>query len=387
MVFLAALAALPIGSFACSVPVFRYALERWHPDDYHVTIFHRGPVNESDARLASALKAAAIQNLANIDVELADVAGELSPAVKALWESQEKATAPWMVLREPGGKTTLWAGPLSGSTVEALLRSPKRQEIAKRLSGGEGLPPEYRRGPDSVVWVLLESGDQAKDDAAARLLAEELARAARQLAPGVVERLKDAGLDDDEAKAIRVAFSVVRLSRSDAAEKLLTAMLQSGEEDLKRYVDQPMVFPIFGRGRALCAIVGKGITPGNIREACQFTVGDCSCEVKDDNPGRDLLIATDWSGAVATDYVSLAETGPLTGLRITDLATASRPATMPATRPSEAVGPLDASYVPPAAALPLRNALLAVGGIAVLAMAVGIFAAVRGKRNQAGGAP
>ena len=29
---------------ACSIPVFRYALERWQPSPYDVLIFHRGPL-------------------------------------------------------------------------------------------------------------------------------------------------------------------------------------------------------------------------------------------------------------------------------------------------------------------------------------------------------
>ncbi len=35
---------------ACSVPVFRYALENWYADPYRVLVFHRGPLSaESQA--------------------------------------------------------------------------------------------------------------------------------------------------------------------------------------------------------------------------------------------------------------------------------------------------------------------------------------------------
>jgi hypothetical protein len=56
-----------------------------------------------------------------------------------------------------------------------------------------------------------------------------------------------------------------------------------------------MAFAVFGRGRALFAQVGKGITEQNIEEDCTFLIGPCGCEVKRANPGTDLLIAADWS--------------------------------------------------------------------------------------------
>jgi hypothetical protein len=55
-----------------------------------------------------------------------------------------------------------------------------------------------------------------------------------------------------------------------------------------------MVFPVFGRGRALFPLVGAGITPKNIRDAAEFLAGPCSCEVKEQNPGFDLLLKADW---------------------------------------------------------------------------------------------
>jgi hypothetical protein len=34
--------------FACSVPVFRYALERWQPSKYELVVFHKGPLRPAD---------------------------------------------------------------------------------------------------------------------------------------------------------------------------------------------------------------------------------------------------------------------------------------------------------------------------------------------------
>ena len=76
-------------------------------------------------------------------------------------------------------------------------------------------------------------------------------------------------------------------------------MLLSSESDLADR-QAPMVFPIFGRGRILYALIGSGITPANIREACIFLIGPCACEIKDDNPGIDLLITADWQANIQT---------------------------------------------------------------------------------------
>jgi hypothetical protein len=50
----------------------------------------------------------------------------------------------------------------------------------------------------------------------------------------------------------------------------------------------------------LYALVGAGITADNIREAGAFLVGACSCEVKRQNPGTDLLMAVDWDAQIGT---------------------------------------------------------------------------------------
>jgi hypothetical protein len=77
---------------------------------------------------------------------------------------------------------------------------------------------------------------------------------------------------------------------------MLVRMLLNTEDDLPGRSD-PMVFPVFGRGRAMPALIGAGITKENIGDAARFLAGPCSCEVKRDNPGVDLLMTADWGRA------------------------------------------------------------------------------------------
>jgi hypothetical protein len=51
---------------------------------------------------------------------------------------------------------------------------------------------------------------------------------------------------------------------------------------------------VFGRGRALEPLIGRGIHPDNIMEVSSYLCGACSCEIKDQNPGIDLLLAANW---------------------------------------------------------------------------------------------
>jgi hypothetical protein len=50
--------------------------------------------------------------------------------------------------------------------------------------------------------------------------------------------------------------------------------------------------------------VGKGIFEDTIALASRFVVGPCSCQVKDQNPGFDLLMNVDWDEKIGGSVVS-----------------------------------------------------------------------------------
>ena len=278
---LAILASSPI--WACSIPVFQYALAYWPADLYEVMVFHRGPLSsESQAALDKLKQASRKAGLhTNLTVKTVDLAE--SPDA---WEPQSGLQPPCIVLKYPGISQipeTVWSASLTVANVQRLLDSPIRREIARRILKGE-----------AVVWVLLESGVQEQDEAAAALLESELKRLSGQhriIAPEeeVVQ------LDETD---LRVSFSMVRLSRDAPDEVAFIQMLLNSEWDLKMS-RRPMAFPIFGRGRALYALVGDGIREGNIEVACSFLVGWCSCEIKDQNPGVDILMSVNWDSLIS----------------------------------------------------------------------------------------
>ena len=276
---------LALSAVACDVPVFRYALERWEPAAYQVELLHSTPLSPAEEELWQRLtRDASAPRVVNLEVRTPGSGGAADAALSA--RTAVDASPPWVALYYPLSvplRAHVWAGPLTEENCTALLDSPVRQGIAKELLGGA-----------SAVFVLLESGDAFADQAAADTLARELAASEAALVlPG---RTKEDVPDIDESK-VRIAFSSVRVSRQDSRESIFMEMLLGIEPGL-RDIDAPMVFPVYGRGRALYALVGKGINPKNIRAACALLTGPCSCQVKDENPGVDVLMATDWDAGI-----------------------------------------------------------------------------------------
>lgn len=263
----------------CNIPVFRYALEHWPAGAYDVVAVHRGPLTEAQSAALNVLRTSG----ANLEVDRIDLDQPVPAKRKALLETL-KLEAPGLVALYPGGETAAWKGPLTAEAAAALVESPVRREVARQLLEG-----------CSGVWLLLESGDRARDDAAAALLARELRRMEESL------KLPPAHPDDPPLRSdlpVKISFSVLRVPRGDPAEAALASALLNSETGLRG----PAAFPVFGRGRALWAMAGEGLNPSTIAEAAGFLAGACSCEAKEFNPGFDLLFAADWEAGFSPEF-------------------------------------------------------------------------------------
>ena len=296
----ALLAVVAQHALACQVPVFRYALERWAPAEYRLTITPAAPgLDAGDQQRLEKLRAATTDETAplNLAIEIAPPSGN-GPAQMALSFPKKPREAE---------KPPIWQGPFTDEAVQSLVDSPLRRELRKRLLAGE-----------SAVWVLIESGDRAKDDKAFASLTAALgeAQSSLKLPDGVVTPSAAAGRAQENAEVLRsdlpleIAFSTLRVPRTEAKEAALLAMLTHLEDDLGSYAGEPMVFPVFGRGRALEPLIGAGIHKDNVVEHSGYLCGACSCEVKDQNPGFDLLIAANWSPVDTTPKVEIIRIAP-----------------------------------------------------------------------------
>jgi hypothetical protein len=272
---------------ACNVPVFRYALEHWAGEPYQVMLYHRGPLGAEDLARIEALEQASPVRVQFRSIDL---------AVQACDERPERL--PWLVVRYPASARPgepVWQGPLDDGIAAGLLDSPCRRELARRLLAG-----------DSAVWLMLDGGDVSTDDAvAARVEAASRRITAAMKLPALSQSAEDRIRDD--VVPLKLSFSVLRVSRSDPAERLLVRMLLGSEPDLDGRTG-PLVFPVFGRGRALYALAGAGISEANLTKAAEFLLAACSCKVKEAHPGVDLLLAADWPAAPDVTAPPAAET-------------------------------------------------------------------------------
>ena len=272
--------------FACDVPVFRYALERWPVTGY------RAEVNIPESEYA---KSSPLSTL----LENSELGGAGSILTVDLNHNLNKPELTLFYEHQQGQEIPVWSGKLNESTVKKLMDSPVRQMIANSLLEGS-----------SAVWILLESGDRAKDETAHQVLEKGIAEAQNSLTlPELLEHVDAPG-----AVELGISYKVINVSRDDPAEEVLVAMLETSEPDLYMYSDDPIAFPVFGRGRVPYALIGEGINHDNVFRACEFLVGPCACEMKEDNPGMDLLIVKDWDSSLGGSWVSAVEGGQLSGL-------------------------------------------------------------------------
>jgi hypothetical protein len=276
-----ALAWIAPAARACSIPVFRYALEHWSPSTYEVLVFTKGEIGDPERAILEKLT----KRPANVEIRTIDVsAGDMSPEVAAIWKNQPpRAQLPWAVIRYPeSGEDAplVWAGNLlDQSALAQQLASPARDEIARRLLAGQ-----------TCVWVLLESGERAKDERLSAKLDQTLKRVATTI------KLPEIAPDGPQLRSplpLNVSFSILRVSRSDPREAALVKMLRVAEPELADS-DDALVIPVVGRGRAISALASPRMNDQGVGAFAEFICGQCSCEVKELNPGIDLLLAADW---------------------------------------------------------------------------------------------
>lgn len=277
-----------VDAVGCNIPVFRYALERWSPDDCELVVFHDQPFSEVQRQMLARVKSAAIANggTANIEVSSWNIHEAIDNSLAGILEgiqSDSAATLPQAVVRcsvGNGRNVTYWQGTLQALTESGILDSPVRRELSQRLLSG-----------DAIVWLMVNSSDQERNQAVKATLQEQLNRLEKEL-----PLPEGIGLPGSELYAnvpLLMKFSVLELDADDPQEQALIRLF-SGLEPNSLAHGEPLIVPVFGRGRALEVIPASLIDGGLVEDLTLFLSGACSCQVKERNPGFDLLLSTDW---------------------------------------------------------------------------------------------
>ncbi len=251
---------------ACTIPVFRFALDRWEADKFHLVL---PPSVAQDSAIQDLLRPMRANGKANLDITT----------------SKDAAQQNAVLLSSRSNDQQMWSGKLDQATLSAVMDSPARQQIVQQILAG-----------DSLIWVIADSGSALDTVEAARI--EKRLKFLEQVAALPIQDPNDPDSQLGPGPPLRLKFATLRLRRDDPAELLLLRMLAGprGEFDP---ATTSFAGVVFGRGRVLGAWPLAILDDAALENACMFLVGRCGCRLKNENPGWDLLLNLDWEKALA----------------------------------------------------------------------------------------
>ncbi len=253
------------GAIGCTIPVFRYALDRWEPDAFELLL----PASAvGDTALNQLLRPLRANGKANL---------------KITNSTDASLTAATLRTARLGGQS-LWSGPLDATQLDLILDSPARRQIIEKILAG-----------DSVIWVIADDGSPAESAEADRI-AKRL-QFLQNVAALPIQDPNDPDSQLGPGPPLLLQFTTLRLRRDDPSEALLLKMLAGPSAEVDP-LKQSFAAAVFGRGRVLGAWPLSNLDNTALEDACMFLVGRCSCRVKDQNPGWDILLNVDWDQAL-----------------------------------------------------------------------------------------
>jgi hypothetical protein len=283
---------------SCTVPVFQYAMERWAQSYYHGVLFYKGSLSQEDKETFASFQQMLKKNnsLLNLQVEKLNVEskpGQYKQLLKGTDPGHLPALALWYP-RQKGQNKPFWIGELQMSVLANIAKSSKRREMTGHLI--EGSP---------VVWLLVYPQEQENIQAQLNNLKGGIAKSieAMKKSPQFKPILEGNGKE--------VSFPVITISSGSREESVVLSMI-TGLRDGSS-VKEPVVIPVFGRGRALTTFTADKISEERIYNIMTFLMSPCACQIKMASPGTDMLVQANWQKAF--DEYSQQNTSPtLTGV-------------------------------------------------------------------------
>lgn len=278
---------LSLNAAACNIPVFRYALERWQPDTYEITIFY-DQLSADQEKFVASLEAASIESngIANASIVRSKQNGEAAQSNSVDWKTiaqGKELQLPYLIVQGRAGQGRAivpWQGALNEARQLQVLDSPVRKELVRRLQNSH-----------SIVWLMLKSNVEQRNSETRELLKSQCDALSTKI------KLPDGiGLPGSELHSevpLLIKFSFLEIDPDDRQEAFLVTLLKGIHPDAANQ-GEPLVAPVFGRGRALEVIPASELKAELMEDLTLFLGGACSCQVKERNPGFDLLLSTNW---------------------------------------------------------------------------------------------
>ncbi len=246
---------------ACTIPVFRYALDRWDADKFHLVL----PSSVAkDASVTELLRPIRANGNANLDIETSKDSTLLQPELR--FSNREQ--------------TPLWSDTLDKASLTKIIDSPVRKQIVEHILAG-----------DSIVWVIADRGT-SEDEVVVQHLEKRL-KFLEQVASLPIQNPNDPDSQLGPGPPLKLKFTLLRFRSDDPAEAAFVKMLAGpiGHIDPAK---TSYAAAVFGRGRVLGAWPLEDLTDTALEDASMFLVGRCSCRLKNENPGWDILMNVDW---------------------------------------------------------------------------------------------
>jgi hypothetical protein len=226
-------------SLACTTKVSEWVLLNTLPNQYILAYYHKDPLTEPIKQHNSKIT----KDIMSANIQFRDILRkDIDRPYYALYYSNR-----------------LFSRYYDYRELDDIAVSPLRKKIAGELMTGK-----------LCIMLYLKTDVPEKDEAGLQLVKKTVA-----------------------ASPFGETITVIELSRNSTEEKHFVSMLLNVESDLKD-IQQPMLFGIFARFKALEPLVAKGISEENINLMIDFLTADCSCLIKDNLPGTDILFAGNW---------------------------------------------------------------------------------------------
>jgi|GEM_PF-5232970 len=285
-------------AFSCTVPVFQYAIERWNQSYYDGVLLYEGNLTQKERETYAEFQKMLQKNnsLLNLRIEKLDVSSQpdkYQQLLKDLRPDDLPALALWYP-RQKGESEPFWVGDFQMQSLSKIVQSAKRREVTSHLIGGS-----------PIVWMFIHPANQNVHKEKLGSLKNGISQSVSLMkqSPQFKPILENGG---DE-----VTFPVVTVSAGSPEESVLISMI-TGLQDISSIKD-PVVIPVFGRGRALTTFTADKINRDRIYNIMSFLLSPCACQIKMASPGTDMLIKAQWEKAFG-EFASLDNTPALTSV-------------------------------------------------------------------------
>lgn len=271
---------------ACKTPVYKYAILNWAQRDYYQILrIYDSTKNQVDIEPSIKKAFEGKVHLTNVGIIPVDISQDLTQIYGEefktfLKENMGDSKPPFHILLNPK-KNVVYTGDFKEEDVEPLIMSPKRKELAEKLSVG------------NVCLILMESKDAEKNKKAHEILKKGIEKSI-----DIDLEIRSAGedpshpIDKKTLTPLKVAY--VSVSPTDKNETWFVRQMQKLNSKIPDD-NEPKVFGIVGRGFVFeQSLGGEYLTEEQLQALILFLSGPCSCTVKAENAGIDIITCWDW---------------------------------------------------------------------------------------------